>query len=60
MLHSYYLINVMTRPSRQRERERERESETEADSTQTGTQTCPECSSDNIVTDADRGELVCQ
>ncbi|MEF8808656.1 TFIIB-type zinc ribbon-containing protein, partial [Natronomonas sp.] len=46
----------MTRPTRQRERETETEGET-AD--QDETTVCPECSSDNIVKDADRGEMVC-
>ncbi|PSP16074.1 transcription initiation factor IIB 3 [Halobacteriales archaeon QH_10_67_13] len=48
----------MTRPSRQRERQRE--SETEAETEQRGTPTCPEGSSENIVKDADRGELICE
>ena len=46
----------MTRASRQREREREftgEQNESENIST------CTECGSDNLVKDADRGELVC-
>ena len=46
----------MTRPTRQRERERD--TETEGDREE-GVRTCPECSSETIVKDADRGELVC-
>jgi len=44
---------IMERPSRQRQRSQE--SEQEADESVD----CPECGSDNIVTDADQGELVC-
>jgi transcription initiation factor TFIIB len=46
----------MTRPTRQRERERDTESEGEQEE---GARTCPECSSETIVKDGDRGELVC-
>ena len=43
----------MERPSRQRQQERESEQQSDE------TVTCPECSSDEIITDADQGELVC-
>ncbi|MFB6082878.1 MAG: TFIIB-type zinc ribbon-containing protein, partial [Halorientalis sp.] len=46
----------MTRSTRQREREREAETETEDEE---GVRTCPECESDDLVKDADRGELIC-
>ncbi|SHH59806.1 TFIIB-type zinc ribbon-containing protein, partial [Halobaculum gomorrense] len=44
----------MEGPSRQRQREAG-ESEKQSDEELT----CPECSSDNVVMDADQGELVC-
>ncbi|MFW5940064.1 MAG: TFIIB-type zinc ribbon-containing protein, partial [Halolamina sp.] len=44
----------MERPSRERQRESESESES-ADEILT----CPECGSDEVVTDDDQGELVC-
>jgi len=44
----------MERPSRQRQRERDAEQETDET-----TLSCPECDSENIVTDADQ-ELVCE
>ena len=47
----------MTRPTRQRERERE-ESDAEQDE-RSDTATCPECSSEEIIKDGDRGELIC-
>ena len=43
----------MERPSRQRQRSQETEQEADE------SVDCPECGSDNIVTDADQGELVC-
>jgi len=43
----------MERPSRQRQQERESEEQSDE------TLECPECGSDEIVTDADQGELVC-
>ena len=46
----------MTRPTRQRERARESEGE---DVDQDEAAACPECSSEDILKDADRGELVC-
>ncbi len=46
----------MTRASRQRERERESTGE-QGNSERVST--CPECGSDSVVKDADRGELVC-
>jgi transcription initiation factor TFIIB len=47
----------MTRSTRQRERERE--SQTETDQEEGEIHECPECNSDNLVKDADRGELIC-
>lgn len=47
----------MTRSTRQRERERESETETDE---QEGVEECPECGSDSLVKDADRGELICE
>ncbi|WP_224269338.1 transcription initiation factor IIB [Haloprofundus salinisoli] len=43
----------MERPSRQRQREQE------AEQTSDETLQCPECSSTDVITDADQGELVC-
>ncbi|MFB6142454.1 MAG: transcription initiation factor IIB family protein, partial [Halorientalis sp.] len=48
----------MVRPSRQREHEREEASETEADEEEE-VRNCPECQSDNLVSSADGGEIVC-
>ncbi|MFW6435958.1 MAG: TFIIB-type zinc ribbon-containing protein, partial [Halovenus sp.] len=47
----------MTRSTRQRERERE--SQTETDQEEDEIHECPECGSDELVKDADRGELIC-
>ena len=47
----------MSRPTRQRERSRAEAGEEEETE---GTQTCPECSSENVVKSADRGELICE
>jgi transcription initiation factor TFIIB len=43
----------MERPSRQRQRSQETEQDADE------SVDCPECNSDNVVTDADQGELVC-
>jgi len=48
----------MSRPGRQRERERE-ESGKQSEQDE-GVNVCPECSSDNVVASADRGEIVCE
>ena len=44
---------IMERPSRQRQREQASEQESDEQVV------CPECDSENIITDADQGELVC-
>jgi transcription initiation factor TFIIB len=49
----------MERPTRQRQRATETEPEAEPETQQDETVTCPECGSDEVVTDADQGELVC-
>ncbi|PSQ33714.1 transcription initiation factor IIB 3, partial [Halobacteriales archaeon QS_9_70_65] len=46
----------MTRPTRQRERE---ESDAEQDE-RSDAAACPECSSEEIIKDGDRGELICE
>jgi hypothetical protein len=46
----------MTRSTRQRERMRE----TDESEDQEGVRACPECESDNLVYDSDRGELICE
>src|SRR6056297_1187110 len=48
----------MVRPSRQREREQERAEEEEKGEDQE-VRNCPECNSDNLVSSADGGEIVC-
>ncbi|MFB6179485.1 MAG: TFIIB-type zinc ribbon-containing protein, partial [Halorientalis sp.] len=48
----------MVRPSRQREREQERAEENERGDDQE-VRNCPECNSDNLVSSADGGEIVC-
>ncbi|WP_226012421.1 transcription initiation factor IIB [Halomicrobium salinisoli] len=49
----------MTRSTRQQERERAAANE-HAESESEGVRNCPECESENLVKDADRGELICE
>jgi transcription initiation factor TFIIB len=56
MIDKFFYIRTMVRPSRTREREQEEAQEETEDSE---LQVCPECNSDNLVSSADGGEIVC-
>jgi transcription initiation factor TFIIB len=55
---SFFYIRTMVRPSRQREREQERATESEHEEDQE-VRDCPECESEDLVSSADGGEIVC-